>query len=147
MMKGELLMGKTNLSANFKGGMVFETDIGGHKILMDADKDVGGNDSGVRPRPLLLASLMGCTGMDVISILRKMRVDLDDLKIEVEADNVLEHPRVYENIHLIYRFWGKDLPKDKLNQAVKLSQKNYCPASAMLKKATDITYEIRVEES
>lgn len=75
-----------------------------------------------------------------------MRVELDDFNIEVEADNTEEHPKVYENIHLNFIFKGKDLPKDKIEKAVSLSQEKYCGVSAMLKKATSVTYDIVYEE-
>ena len=75
-----------------------------------------------------------------------MKVELDDLNIEVEADNTEEHPRVYENIHLTFIFKGKDLPEEKIRKAVSLSQEKYCGVSAMLKKVTSVTYDIIFEE-
>lgn len=139
-------MEKKKLHAKLKGNMGFEMDLDGHKFITDASEEIGGNDLGPRPKQLLLAGLIGCTGIDVMSILKKMKVELDDLNIEVEADNTEEHPKVYENIHLTFRFKGKDLPKNKIERAVSLSQEKYCGVSAMLKKATPVTYEIVHEE-
>ncbi|MBU5292468.1 OsmC family protein [Anaerosalibacter bizertensis] len=139
-------MEKKKLHAKLKGNMGFEMDLDGHKFITDASEEIGGNDLGPRPKQLLLAGLIGCTGIDVMSILKKMKVELDDLNIEVEADNTEEHPKVYENIHLTFRFKGKDLPKNKIERAVSLSQEKYCGVSAMLKKATPVTYEIVYEE-
>lgn len=140
-------MDKINMSANLIDNMAFEMDLDGHKFIMDANEGVGGNNLGPRPKPLLLAGLIGCTGMDVVSILKKMKVELDDLNISVEADATTEHPKVYENIKLIYKFKGRDLPMDKLEKAVTLSQDRYCGVTAMLRKSTDITHEIIVEDS
>ncbi|MCK9444501.1 MAG: OsmC family protein [Tissierellaceae bacterium] len=140
-------MDKISMSANLIDNMAFEMDLNGHRFIMDANESVGGNNLGPRPKPLLLAGLIGCTGMDVVSILKKMKVELDDLNISVEADATTEHPKVYENIKLIYKFRGRDLPMDKLEKAVTLSQDRYCGVTAMLRKATDITHEIIIEDS
>lgn len=140
-------MSKTKLKASLTGNMGFELNLDGHKFITDASEEIGGNDLGPRPKQLLLVGLIGCTGIDVMSILNKMKVELDDLNIKVEADNTEEHPRVYENIHLTFIFKGKNLPKEKIKKAVSLSQEKYCGVSAMLKKATPITYDIIIEES
>ena len=139
-------MAKTKIHANLKDNMAFEMNLDGHKLITDASEDIGGNNLGPRPKQLLLAGLIGCTGIDVMSILKKMKVEFDDCIIEVEADNTEEHPRVYENIHLTYIFRGKDLPRKSLEKAVTLSQNKYCGVSAMLEKATSITYDIIIEE-
>ncbi len=139
-------MAKTKIHANLKGNMAFEMNLDGHKLITDASEDIGGNNLGPRPKQLLLAGLIGCTGIDVMSILKKMKVQLDDCIIKVEADNTEEHPRVYENIHLTYIFKGKNLPRKSLEKAVSLSQEKYCGVSAMLKKATTVTYDIIIEE-
>ena len=125
-------------------GMAFEVGLNGHKFMIDADEKVGGKDSGPRPKALTLASLGGCTGMDVISILRKMRVEPDYFNVEVGAEMTDEHPKYYNKIHVTYSFRGKDLPMDKLEKAVNLSQEQYCGVSAMLGKAATITSEIKI---
>jgi len=135
---------KTSLNVNWKSGMAFESEINGHKITIDANESVGGNDLGPRPKSLMLLSLAGCTGMDVVSILKKMRVVLDDFAIEVEADLTEEHPKQYSKMNVIYKFWGKDLPMDKIEKAVSLSDERYCGVSAVYKKAIEMTHEIRV---
>ena len=127
-------------------GMAFEAEVNGHKIVVDAVESVGGRNRGPRPKPLLLASLAGCTAMDVISILDKMRVKVDAFNVEVIAEQTEEHPKVYSQIKLLYKFKGKDLPMDKLQKAVDLSQERYCGVSAMLRKASELTFEIIVEE-
>ena len=93
-----------------------------------------------------MPALAGCTGLDVISILNKMRVALDGFDLEVSASVTDQHPKVFDKIHLIYRFRGKELERSKLERAVELSQKTYCGVTAMLGKTAAITYEIEVSE-
>lgn len=131
---------------DWRDGMAFEAEVNGHKILVDTVESVGGRNLGPRPKPLLLASLAGCTAMDVISILEKMRVKVDAFHIEVVAEQTEEHPKVYSQIKILYKFKGKDLPMDKLQKAVNLSQERYCGVSAMLRKASELSFEIIVEE-
>ena len=128
------------------GNLAFEVDLNGHTIITDAPVKNGGDNSGPSPKSLLLAGLIGCTGIDVASILKKMRVEYDDLTIEVETYHTDDQPRVYKDIHMVYRFKGKDLPLDNINKAVQLSQEKYCGVSAMLAKATPITYEVVLED-
>lgn len=139
-------MNKTKISANLTGNMGFRMILDEHEFITDAPLAIGGNDQGPRPKQLLLAGLIGCTGIDVMSILKKMKVKVEDLSIEVTADQTKEHPKVYENIHLIYRFKGKNLSFNNIQKAVSLSQEKYCGVTAMLEKATPITYEILIEQ-
>lgn len=129
-----------------KGNLAFEVDLNGHKLITDANIENGGDNSGPGPKSLLLAGLIGCTGIDVALILGKMKVEYDDLDIEVETYHTDEQPRVYKDIHMVYRFKGKDLPLDKITRAVDLSMEQYCGVSAMLAKHTPITYEIILED-
>lgn len=124
--------------------MSFDVEVDGHKFMIDATEAVGGKDRGPRPKPLTLASLGGCTGMDVISILRKMRVEPDYFNVSVSAHTTDEHPKYYDKILITYTFRGKDLPMDKLDKAVNLSQDRYCGVTAMLSKAAEIKYEIKI---
>jgi putative redox protein len=135
---------KTSLNVNWIKGMAFESDVNGHKITIDAMESVGGADKGPRPKPLMLLSLAGCTGMDVVSILKKMKVEFDDFAVEIESEMTEEHPKHYNKIKVIYKFWGNDLPLDKIQRAVSLSDENYCGVSAVYKKAIDMSYEIRL---
>ena len=137
---------KNKVSINYTEDMAFEATVNNHKIIIDADESVGGNDRGPRPKALTLVSLGGCTGMDVVSILKKMRVDFEKLDIDVEAELTEEHPKYYHKIKIIYKFKGNDLPMDKLEKAVTLSQDRYCGVTAMLSKAAEIGYEIIVEK-
>ncbi len=122
--------------------MAFEADIDGHKILMDAAPEVGGENKGPTPKPFLMVSLGGCTGMDVISIAKKMRQDIISFDIEVIGDMEEEFPKEYTGIHIIYTFKGNNLDPEKLDKAVNLSQDRYCGISATLRKAMGLTYEM-----
>ena len=135
---------KETINVNWSGGMSFATELDGHKLKTDAKEEFGGEGKGPRPKPLMLFSLAGCTGMDVVSILAKMRVEVEDFDIEIEANLTEEHPKVYDKVHIIYKFKGKDLNMDKLKKAVDLSQERYCGVSAMYKKAMELTYEIKL---
>ena len=135
---------KSNYSTKWVSDMAFETEINGHKILMDANEDFGGHNLGPRPKPLLISALTGCTGMDVVSILKKMHVEVDTFEIKTEAEMTEEHPKTYSKIHLIYEFSGKNLDEGKIQKAVSLSQDKYCGVSELLKKGLELTYEIKL---
>lgn len=137
---------ETSVQISHRGKMQFQGDVNGHKITIDAATQNGGENKGPTPKPLMLLSLAGCTAMDVISILRKMRVELDDFNVEVQADQTKEHPKYYHKMHVIYSFKGKDLPMDKLEKAVSLSEERYCGVSAVYRKAVEMTSEIKVNE-
>ena len=126
----------------FKEQMHFTGELDGHEIPIDAAEQFGGQDKGPKPKGLMLTALAGCTAMDVISILRKMRVEPDDFSVEAEANVSDEHPMVFTKIKLTYRLIGKDLPRDKVEKAVQLSQERYCGVSAMLQKVAPVEYEI-----
>lgn len=140
-------MGKESVTTKWLSNMAFEADINGHKIVIDAEPNVGGENRGPRPKPFMLASLGGCTAMDVISILTKMRVEVAGLNVIVEGDLTEEYPKHFHRMHVIYEFTGKDLPMDKLKRAVELSEERYCGVSAVYRKVMELTSEIKVIES
>ena len=133
---------KKSINISWKENMAFEADLGGHKSIMDAGEKVGGQNLGPTPKPLLMASLGGCSAMDVISLAKKMRQEVESFEIEMIGDITDEHPMKYEAIKLIYKFKGKDLDIKKLEKAVSLSQDRYCGVSATLKSVVKIEYEI-----
>ena len=135
---------KHNVNTTWKENMTFDSLVSGHHVIMDASKDGGGDNQGPRPKELMLTALAGCTGMDVVSILKKMRVEVENFNVNIEANVTEEHPKHYDSLHIIYEFTGKDLPLDKLEKAVKLSQEQYCGVSYMYKKAMEVTFEIVV---
>ncbi len=130
----------------WQSNMAFEATVNGHTIIMDTDAAAGGNDSGPRPKILLLAGLGGCTGMDVVSILSKMKVYPEKFWMEISAEMTDEHPKVYNQIKIIYYFKGENLELDKLKKAVNLSKEKYCGVSAMLSKTAEIQSEIIIKD-
>ena len=134
------------VSTKWLENMAFETEINGHKLIIDAKEEVGGQDKGPRPKPLMLAALGGCTSMDIVSILKKMRVELKSLNVIVEGELSEEHPKRFTKMHVIYEVEGDDLPMDKIEKAVSLSEDKYCGVSAVYKEVMEITSEIRIKE-
>ena len=130
----------------WQSNMAFEATINGHQIIMDTDVDGGGNNQGPRPKILLLAGLGGCTGMDVVSILAKMKVVPDKFWMEISAEVSDEHPKVFNQIKLVYYFKGDNLSFEKLEKAVNLSKEKYCAVSAMLSKTAEMQIEIKIAE-
>lgn len=133
------------ISVVWKGNMAFEAQIEDYKVMMDAAPASGGQHQGPTPKPLLMASLGGCSGMDVIALARKMRQEVESLEIILKGSMTDVHPMKYEAIHIIYVFKGKDLEAEKLQKAVDLSQEKYCGVAATLKSAVKVTYEIRIQ--
>lgn len=115
----------------------------GHAVLVDAAEDVGGLDSAPRPVELLLIAQGGCSGMDVVSILRKMKVDFSDFEIELEGERTEEHPRFIKRIHLVYKIWG-NVPEEKFKKAIDLSLEKYCTVANTLRGKADITYSYEI---
>ena len=135
---------KQSVTTSWMNNMAFESEINGHKIIIDADSSVGGENRGPRPKPFMLAALGGCTAMDVISILKKMRIKPVDFRVIVDGDLTDEHPKQFYKIHVVYEFKGKDLPLDKLKKAVELSEERYCGVNAVYKEAMELSSEIRL---
>ena len=131
------------VEVNWKGNMLFESITPEGNVLIDAAVDVGGQGKGVRPKAMMLSSLAGCTAMDVISLLKKMRAEVADFKIEVLANLTDEHPKYYDRVHVIYRFYGDALKKDKIQKAVNLSVERYCGVFEMFRQFSKITHEIQ----
>ncbi len=137
---------KQSISVNWLDKMAFEAEVNGHKIVLDADSSVGGENRGPRPKPLLMVSLAGCTAMDVVSILTKMRVEFSDIKVDVDGDLTEEHPKRFEKLHITYKVTGKNVPFEKVKKAVDMSEERYCGVSATLKGNVEITSEIVIIE-
>ncbi len=128
-----------------RDGMAFEAVSGsGHSVTLDAAEAVGGGNRGFRPMEMLLVGLGGCTGMDVISLLRKMRQEVTSYQVRVEGTQAQEHPRVYTDITVEHVVRGRGLSAEMVRKAVDLSATRYCPASAMLSKAARVTHRYRL---
>jgi putative redox protein len=118
------------ITTAFQGGMAFSATIGQHTLLMDSND---GETAGIGPSPkrLMLASLAGCTGIDVVSILNKMKVDFTGLAIDVKANLTEDHPKIYKEVFITYHIRLEEKDRPKMEKAVRLSQEKYCGVSAM----------------
>jgi len=126
----------------WKENMVFESDNpSGETLFMDAP-DEGIENKGLRPKALMLSSLAGCSGLDVVSLLKKMRAEVDDFKMVVHGELTEEHPRYYHKVVIAYHFYGSDLQEDKINKAVKLSVDQYCGVMEMFRQFAEVTTEV-----
>ena len=115
-----------------------------HYLVLDTNPAVGGSDAASQPMELMLISLGGCTGMDVVSILKKKRVDFDSLEINVDAERATEHPKVFTKIDVEFVVRGDNIPAEAVERSIFLSAAKYCPASAMLRKTAKIEYRYKI---
>lgn len=116
-----------------------------HWITMDAPGEEGGHHAGVGPKELLLLGLAGCTGSDIVTILRKKRVQTDDFELNVTAEVSDEHPKVFTKLNVEYVFYGENIPQKDVERAIELSLTKYCSVTKMLEKAVPITHSFRIE--
>lgn len=135
-------MASNTITTVWKENMVFESDNpSGETLFMDAP-DEGIENKGLRPKALMLSSLAGCSGLDVVSLLKKMRAEVDDFKMVVHGELTEEHPRYYHKVVIEYHFYGNDLQEDKINKAVKLSVDQYCGVMEMFRQFAKVTTEV-----
>ncbi len=134
------------VKTTWKGDMEFESTNEGGLIHLDGASVVGGNGNGLRPKQLMLTSLAGCTGMDVVSLLKKMRAEVDKFTIDVEANLTDEHPKYYDKVKVIFNFYGSDFKKDKIEKSVRLSEERYCGVMEMFRQFAELSTEIRYFE-
>ncbi|MBB6453119.1 putative redox protein [Salirhabdus euzebyi] len=113
----------------------------GHEVKMDASPEVGGENTGARPTELLLNAVAGCTGIDIISILKKMRLEPKSFEMKVGGSRAEEHPKRFTTIHIHYALEG-ELPEDKVVRAIKLSKDTYCSVSHSLNADITVSYSI-----
>lgn len=128
----------------WRGGQSFTGVSGTHEVAVDTTVAGGGADTGMTPKQMLLASVCGCTGMDIVGMLEKMRVSYNSLEISAEAEQTNEHPKVFIYIKLHYKTDVKEDDRDKLVKAIELSQTKYCGVSIMLKKHCPVTYTVEL---
>ena len=137
---------KDSVSVQHRGNMSFDVNVNGHDLILDSSREFGGNNEGPRPKSLLMVALAGCTAMDVVSILKKMKIDFDDFRIEIEGNITEEHPKHFDHMHIKYILKGKNIPEEKIRTAINLSQDKYCGVSYSLRKAMEITWEVAIVE-
>jgi len=119
----------------------------GHAVVMDASPDVGGRNLGPRPMEMLLLGTGGCSSIDVMLILQKMRQAVSDCHVEIEAERAESEPRVFTKIHLHFVVKGKGIKAEAVEKAVKLSAEKYCSASIMLGATAAMTHDFEIIEA
>ena len=126
-------------------GMHFEGE-GNSKLRTQIDSSVtsGGTGYGSSPMELILMAIAGCSGMDIVSILEKMRVKYDRFEISVQGERAVDHPRVFTDIEVVYKFWGHELSEEKLLRAIQLSMEKYCSVANMMDKVANLTYRLEM---
>jgi putative redox protein len=116
----------------------------GHSLVMDADDAAGGTNAGFRPMELLLVGFGGCSGMDVISILRKKRQQVSGLEVNVQGERADTFPKIYKTVHIEYIVKGAGIEKEAVERAISLSTEKYCSVGATLAKAGTITHSYKI---
>jgi putative redox protein len=139
----------THATATLIDGMQLAIETGGgHAFIIDSDRpEVGGRDTGPRPVELMTAAVAGCTAMDVISILRKMKQQVTDLKVRVDTEDAKEHPRRFLTVRLHYTLTGFGLDPAKVERAIQLSENRYCPAIATVRAGATVETAFEVREA
>ena len=136
-----------NISVKWIDGMLMVgKSESGHAIVMDGPPEIGGENLGVRPMEMLLLGMAGCTMIDVVSTLKKMREDIVDCQTQVSADRAEEYPKVFTNIHVHFILRGNQLNSSNVDKAIKLSAEKYCSASIMIGKTAIITHDYEIIE-
>ncbi len=133
----------TNLiTTTWLGNMKFEsTNPSGHNLFIDAGPENGGKGEGYRPKALMLSALAGCSGLDVALLIKKMKLDVTDFKIEIEANLTEEDPKYYDKVVMHFHFYGGNLSEKKLQRAVDLSVEKYCGVMEMFRQFSELTIE------
>ena len=134
-------MDQHHVSTVFNEGMSFTANIDDHKTRMDTADDAG-NNSGPGPKKLMLASLAGCTGIDIVSILNKIKISFSEFSIDTDAMLTNDHPRIYNEVHIIYKIKIAVGDRLKMEKAVKLSEEKYCGVLAMFRSFAKMTSTI-----
>jgi len=135
------------VTTTWKNKMLLESDNPlGKNLLMESGPDFGGSNQGLSPKALMLSSLGGCTGLDLLSLLKKMRVEIEDFKVIVNGELTGEHPKYYNKVSIDYYFTGTDLNEEKIKKAVSLSEELYCGVIKMFRAFAEVTIAIHFNE-
>lgn len=135
-------MASNTVTTRWKTDMLLISDNpSGQKLAIDAGPENGGNSDGYRPKALMLSSLAGCSGLDIASLLKKMKVEIDTFEIIIKAELTEEHPKFYNKVYVNYHFYGTDLPENKIEKAVNLSVEKYCGVMEMFRQFAEVAIE------
>ncbi len=133
---------ENHINTFWKGGNSFESEnTSDHNLIIDVDQPESGATY-YRPKSLMLSALAGCSGLDVVSLFNKMKLEVDEFSIEIKAQLTDEHPKFYNKVHMIYHFHGSNLNEVKLARCVELSVDKYCGVAEMFRQFSELTYEI-----
>jgi putative redox protein len=148
-MKNDLVVQKDihRVLTKWEGKMHFRSDVNDHTIHMDKKLKHGGDDFGPRPKPLILSAIGGCTGMEIISILEKMRLSIEGLEVDVTAELTDTQPKMYKTVHIIFMLRCRNTDRVKIERAVSLAVDKYCGVVAMVRQFAILTTEINFEDS
>jgi len=135
-------MNTHKISTTWKGNMQFESTNPGGSVKIDVSEELGGNADGLRPKALMLSALAGCSGLDVASMIKKMRLEVSDFDIETEGFLTETEPAVYNKVIVTYNFYGNNLNKEKLSRAVDLSVEKYCGVLHMFRSFAEVEIKI-----
>lgn len=140
-------MVKNIITTKWKQKSQFETDNpSGHELTMFDKSQDNGDVVGFAPKALMLSSLAGCSGLDVVSLLEKMRADVAEFKIDVTAELTEEHPQFYNKVKVDYHFTDGDLQPEKIQKAVNLSVTKYCGVMEMFRQFAEVEIEIHLHK-
>ena len=128
---------------HWKGNAQFESDNpSGKTLFMDTSEEYGGHNSGLRPKAMMLSALAGCSGLDVVSILDKMKVKISDFRMDTYGELTEEHPKYYHTVSVEYHFYGENLDENKIKKAVNLSIEKYCGVMEMFRRFAKVKTSI-----
>lgn len=113
----------------------------GHSVVMDSPE---GTNTAPSPMELILIALAGCTGMDVVSILKKMKKEIKKFEVSCEGERAENHPKVYKKINVKYFIEGKEIDEESVQRAINLSKEKYCSVGVMLSKTAEINYTFKI---
>ncbi len=130
------------VSTSYQGDMRYAYGDGDERVVMDASEQVGGRGVALTPKQMVLQGLIGCTGMDVAAILGKKGIQFEELTIDAEATQTKTHPKIFEEIKLVFHVKASEEDRPHVERAIKLSQNRFCGVSEMLKKSAQIAWEL-----
>lgn len=130
------------VNAIHKGGKHFSVEVNGHTVEVDATEENGGENKGPSPKIFMLLSLAGCTGFDIVSVLKKMRVSFSDFSVRVDADLTDEEPSIYNQVTIHYSIKMDVADHGKMQRAVQLSKEKYCGVSRMFESFAEVDFQI-----
>lgn len=142
VIQNKIIMTNT-VTTVWKENMLFEADNpSGHSVLIESGTDHGGNEIGLRPKAIMLASLAGCSGLDLVSLFKKMRVEVEGIEMIVNGELTEEHPKYYHKVSVDYHFYGRELNENKINKAVDLSVEKYCGVMEMFRQFAEVKTDV-----